>query len=55
MDVHVHLGAAYSTEPWVEHFDWLAPLFSAAGKAYVCNSPGLRRSVSDGSSPKQSL
>ncbi len=28
MELHVHLGAAYPTEPWVEHFDWLEPLFN---------------------------
>ncbi|KAF2418080.1 mandelate racemase/muconate lactonizing enzyme family protein [Microbacterium sp. B35-30] len=27
MELHVHLAAAYSREPWVEHFDWLKPLF----------------------------
>ena len=24
----LHLAAAYPTEPWVEHFDWLDPLFN---------------------------
>ena len=28
MEVHVHLAAAYPTETWVEHFEWLAPLFN---------------------------
>jgi hypothetical protein len=28
MELHVHLAAAYPTEPWVEHFDWLEPLFN---------------------------
>lgn len=23
MELHVHLAAAYPTEPWVEHFEWL--------------------------------
>lgn len=22
MELHVHLAAAYSREPWVEHFEW---------------------------------
>jgi L-alanine-DL-glutamate epimerase-like enolase superfamily enzyme len=28
MEIHVHLAAAYPHEPWVEHFDWLHPLFN---------------------------
>ena len=24
----MHLAAAYPTEPWLEHFDWLEPLFN---------------------------
>jgi L-alanine-DL-glutamate epimerase-like enolase superfamily enzyme len=28
MELHVHLAAAYPSEPWVEHFDWLEPLFN---------------------------
>jgi len=27
MEIHLHLAACYPTEPWVEHFDWLDPLF----------------------------
>ena len=27
MEIHLHLAAAYPTEPWVEHFEWLDPLF----------------------------
>ena len=27
MEIHLHLAAAYPTEPWVEHFEWLNPLF----------------------------
>ena len=27
MELHVHLAAAYPHEPWVEHFEWLEPLF----------------------------
>jgi L-alanine-DL-glutamate epimerase-like enolase superfamily enzyme len=28
MQLHLHLAAAYASEPWVEHFDWLDPLFN---------------------------
>jgi L-alanine-DL-glutamate epimerase-like enolase superfamily enzyme len=28
MEIHVHLSAAYPHDAWVEHFDWLAPLFN---------------------------
>lgn len=28
MELHVQLAAAYPLEPWVEHFDWLEPLFT---------------------------
>ena len=28
MEIHLHLSAAYPHEPWVEHFDWLEPLFN---------------------------
>ncbi|MCW2395747.1 MULTISPECIES: L-talarate/galactarate dehydratase [unclassified Sphingobium] len=27
MEIHVHLAAAYPHTTWVEHFDWLEPLF----------------------------
>jgi hypothetical protein len=46
MELHVHLGAWYATEPWVEHFDWLAPLFNEGlkiedGRMLVPTRPGL--------------
>ena len=46
MELHVHLGAAYPTEPWVEHFDWLEPLFNERleiknGRMIVPTRPGL--------------
>lgn len=46
MELHVHLGAAYPTEPWVEHFDWLEPLFNErleiqGGRMLVPTRPGL--------------
>ena len=52
MELHVHLGAAYPTEPWVEHFDWLEPLFNErleieAGRMLVPTRPGLGVSLSE--------
>ncbi|HOB96369.1 MAG TPA: mandelate racemase/muconate lactonizing enzyme family protein [Aquabacterium sp.] len=52
MELHVHLAAAYPTEPWVEHFDWLEPLFNerleiANGRMLVPTRPGLGLSLSD--------
>ncbi len=52
MELHVHLAAAYSREPWVEHFEWLEPLFNErletrAGRMIVPTRPGLGLSLSD--------
>ncbi|CAB3683418.1 L-talarate/galactarate dehydratase [Achromobacter animicus] len=52
MELHVHLAAAYPTEPWVEHFDWLEPLFNERleirdGRMLVPTRPGLGISLSD--------
>lgn len=52
MELHVHLGAAYPTEPWVEHFDWLEPLFNERleiqdGRMRVPTRPGLGLSLSE--------
>ena len=52
MELHVHLGAAYPTEPWVEHFDWLEPLFNerlviSNGRMLVPTRPGLGVSLSE--------
>ena len=46
MEIHVHLSAAYPHDAWVEHFDWLAPLFNEqletkGGKMVVPDRPGL--------------
>ena len=46
MELHVHLAAAYPTEPWVEHFDWLEPLFEDRlvirdGLMHLPDRPGL--------------
>ena len=51
MELHVHLAAAYPTEPWVEHFDWLEPLFNErleikGGRMLVPTRPGLGLSLS---------
>ena len=52
MEIHVHLAAAYPSEPWLEHFDWLEPLFNErlemkGGRAIVPNRPGIGFSPSD--------
>ena len=52
MELHVHLAAAYPSEPWVEHFDWLEPLFNerleiSAGRMRVPTRPGLGLSLSE--------
>jgi len=46
MELHVHLAAAYPREPWVEHFEWLEPLFNERieikdGRMRVPTRPGL--------------
>jgi L-talarate/galactarate dehydratase len=46
MEIHLHLAAAYPYEPWVEHFDWLQPLFNerlgiSDGRMHVPSRPGL--------------
>jgi L-alanine-DL-glutamate epimerase-like enolase superfamily enzyme len=52
MELHVHLAAAYPTEPWVEHFEWLEPLFNERieikdGCMLVPTRPGLGLSLSE--------
>lgn len=52
MELHVHLAAAYPREPWVEHFEWLEPLFNerleiSKGRMIVPTRPGLGVSLSD--------
>ena len=47
MEIHCHLAAAYPIEPWVEHFDWLDPLFNEHleirdGRMWVSDRPGSR-------------
>jgi L-alanine-DL-glutamate epimerase-like enolase superfamily enzyme len=46
MEIHLHLAATYPREPWVEHFDWLDPLFNERletrdGRMLVPGRPGL--------------
>jgi L-talarate/galactarate dehydratase len=52
MEIHLHLSATYALEAWVEHFDWLEPLFNerlriADGRMHVPARPGLGFSLSD--------
>jgi L-alanine-DL-glutamate epimerase-like enolase superfamily enzyme len=52
MELHVHLGAVYASEPWVEHFDWLEPLFNERleikdGRMLVPTRPGLGLTLSE--------
>jgi len=52
MEIHVHLAAAYAREPWVEHFEWLDPLFDehleiAGGRMHVSARPGLGVTISE--------
>ena len=52
MEIHLHLAAAYPTEPWVEHFEWLNPLFDERidihdGRMWLPDRPGLGFTLSD--------
>ena len=52
MEIHCHLAAAYPIEPWVEHFDWLDPLFNEHletrnGRMWVSDRPGLGFTLSE--------
>ena len=52
MEIHVHLAATYPREPWVEHFDWLEPLFNErmeidGGRMVVPRRPGLGVTLSE--------
>lgn len=52
MEIHLHLAAAYPAEPWVEHFDWLEPLFNERleirdGRMRVSARPGLGITLSE--------
>lgn len=46
MEIHLHLAAVYPRETWVEHFDWLNPLFEERlevrdGRMLLPTRPGL--------------
>ncbi|EBF2917755.1 mandelate racemase/muconate lactonizing enzyme family protein [Salmonella enterica subsp. enterica serovar Agama] len=50
MEIHLHLAAAYSHETWVEHFEWLEPVFNERleirdGQMIVPTRPGLGLSL----------
>ena len=52
MEIHLHLAATYPTEPWVEHFEWLNPLFEERidirdGQIFVPDRPGLGFTLSE--------
>jgi L-talarate/galactarate dehydratase len=52
MELHIHLAAAMQREPWVEHFEWLEPLFNERlevkdGRMIVPSRPGLGVSLSE--------
>ena len=52
MELHIHLAAAYPKQSWVEHFEWLEPLFNERieikdGRMLVPTRPGLGLSLSE--------
>jgi L-talarate/galactarate dehydratase len=52
MEIHLHLAAAFPQEPWLEHFEWLEPLFNERlelrdGRMIVPDRPGLGFSLSE--------
>ena len=52
MEIHLHLAAAYASEPWVEHFEWLEPVFNErleirGGRMIVPDRPGLGLTLSE--------
>jgi L-alanine-DL-glutamate epimerase-like enolase superfamily enzyme len=52
MEVHLHLAAAYPLEPWLEHFEWLNPLFNEQlelrdGRMWVSERHGLGFTLSE--------
>ena len=52
MEIHLHLAAAYAHEPWLEHFEWLGPMFNEQmqlkdGRMWVSDRPGLGFSLSE--------
>lgn len=52
MEIHLHVAAAYPHEPWIEHFEWLEPMFNERltiedGRMQVPNRPGFGFSLSE--------
>lgn len=52
MEIHIHLAACFKNQSWVEHFEWLEPLFIERlqikdGRIVVPTRPGLGLTVSD--------
>lgn len=52
MEIHLHLAASYPRDGWVEHFDWLAPLFeeelrTESGRMLLPQRPGLGITLTD--------
>lgn len=52
MEIHLHLAATYPHGAWVEHFDWLDPLFNEHleirdGRMFLSERPGLGFTLSD--------
>ena len=52
MEIHLHLAAAYPHGTWVEHFDWLYPLFNERleirdGRMHLSDRLGLGFTLTD--------
>ncbi|MFF5010306.1 mandelate racemase/muconate lactonizing enzyme family protein [Streptomyces phaeochromogenes] len=52
MEIHAHLSAAYPRTAWVEHFEWLEPMFNERlemtdGRLIIPDRPGLGLSLSE--------
>lgn len=52
MEIHLHLSAVYPHDTWVEHFEWLEPLFNErlqieGGRMHLPDRPGLGFSLSE--------
>ncbi len=52
MEIHLHLAATYPIEPWLEHFEWLNPLFNEQlelrdGRMWLSDRLGLGFSLSE--------
>jgi L-alanine-DL-glutamate epimerase-like enolase superfamily enzyme len=52
MEIHLHLAAVYPLQTWVEHFDWLDPLFdehleTRDGRMHLSARPGLGFTLSE--------